>query len=62
MPDNTDHINKTTKAGADSDIADYEDILYHEYRGVKHHTPMPEIERAAQFAPFAALPTGEEKQ
>ena len=33
----------------------YGDIIDMEYRGSKTHKRMPDPERAAQFAPFAAL-------
>lgn len=33
----------------------YEDIIYLQHPGSKNHPPMPVEDRAAQFAPFAAL-------
>ena len=33
----------------------YQDMLHLTYRPSGRHTPMPQAERAAQFAPFAAL-------
>ena len=39
---------------------DCKDIMYMEYSGTKTHTPMSLRDRAAQFAPFAAL-TGYEE-
>ena len=36
-------------------IEDYSDIIDLPYRPSKNHTPMDRLNRAAQFAPFAAL-------
>lgn len=40
---------------------DYEDIIYLD-RPKSRHKPMPMINRAAQFAPFAALGNMEQKE
>ncbi len=39
----------------------YDDIIHREHRTSTVHAPMPAADRAAQFAPFAAL-TGFEGQ
>ena len=36
-------------------MGNYDDILYMERPPLRFHSPMPLAERAAQFAPFAAL-------
>ena len=41
-------------------MSKYDDILYIERPPLRFHSPMPVAERAAQFAPFAAL-TGYEE-
>ena len=33
----------------------YDDIIHHEYKGIEGRIPMSNSQRAAQFAPFAAL-------
>lgn len=44
-----------TETEADSSFA-YEDILYEKPPKSTRHSPMSLAERAAQFAPFAAMP------
>lgn len=33
----------------------YADVIHHPRYGLRHHRPMPEMSRAAQFSAFAAL-------
>lgn len=49
----------TSNAAAQSS-SEYADIINHKYRGVRYHPKMSMSNRAAQFAPFAALNGHEE--